>query len=101
MTSTVGLRTFYVKADPEKHDEEVVYSTLPFLPIAMFATFSRLFLMLTLIAGALLIAAPQASAATFPFGKHGRLLPSVQAKIKGQNRLHRPVYRTYKAVKAN
>ena len=27
----------------------------------------------------------------------GRLLPSVRAKIKGQNRMHRPNYRLYRA----
>ena len=30
---------------------------------------------------------------------NGRFLPSVRAKIKGQNRMHRPNYRTYRAYR--
>ncbi|TGE08051.1 hypothetical protein [Hymenobacter fodinae] len=66
----------------------------------MFASICRFFLVLSLVAGTVLAATPHASASVLPFGKHGRLLPSVRAKIKGHNRLHRPVYRTYKAYKA-
>lgn len=59
-------------------------------------SFYRFFLLLIFVMSTAIVSAPEATAK--PIGS--RFLPSVRAKIKGQNRLHRPVYRTYKSHRA-
>lgn len=71
-----------------------LYHLLAYLltPVVMSASFYRVFLLVVLVLGASLASTPDASAAP----SRNRFLPSVRAKIKGHNRLHRPVYRTYR-----
>ncbi|WP_045689929.1 hypothetical protein [Hymenobacter sp. AT01-02] len=57
----------------------------------MKASFYRLFLLVVLVVTTALAASSTAQASPF-----NRLMPTVRAKMKGQQIVHRPIYRAYK-----
>lgn len=60
----------------------------------MSALFCRLFLLIVLVLGTSL------AALTVEASPALRLMPNVRAKMKGQSRMHRPIYRTYRSYRS-